>query len=514
MSGPTALKASLLDPHVCVIGAGTMGRGIAQIAVAAGHAVSLVDPDAGQLQAAVADIRSRLNRKHPELATDLETRLLCAKSIDAVPAAADTLVVEAVVEDLAVKATVFAQAWDHFGPGCLLATNTSSLSITEIAAATADPTRVVGLHFFNPVPVMRLVEVIRGLDTDQEVVARVAALARSWGKEVAHVRSAPGFIVNRVARPFYGESLRLLEEQTASAEIIDEVLRGAGQFRMGPFELMDLIGNDVNFTVTSTVWRAFNFDARYAPSQLQAELVAAGRLGRKSGRGFYRYDLDADRPQPPPATSRADCPERVVMHGDSPQLAALLERAGITPQAGETGQTPSVEFPGQGMVVVTRGCTAQLESSSLGAPVAVLDLCLDPSTVDRLALASTDPDLLASLVALLSRAGVAAFPIADAPGLIVARVMSMIANEAWEAAHQGIATTEDIDSAMILGTNYPMGPFRWSEEWTPAVVLQVLDELATEYRDPRYRPSIRLRAAARTRTLSQSARSSAVSTGL
>ncbi len=484
--------------HICVVGAGTMGRGIAQVAVAAGHLVSLVDPDRGQLDAAAADIRTRLQRRHPEIADTLGTRLRTATSVHDLPADPGTVVIEAVVENLDVKESVFALALGHFGEDAILATNTSSLSITEIAARTSAPARVVGMHFFNPVPAMRLVEVVRGLDTDPVAAAAVAELATSWRKVVAHVQSAPGFIVNRVARPFYGEALRLVEEGAASPETIDEILRAAGGFRMGPFELMDLIGNDVNSTVTETVWRAFHYDPRYAPSLMQRELVAAGRLGRKSGRGFYRYGAHDERPMPVAAEPSAPVPAEITLHGESPQLAALLDRAGVAPRHGEPRAVPCLQIGDLGLLMVTRGRTAGHEAELAEAPVAVLDRCLDPGAVGALAVAAEDDELLGAVVALLGAAGVRAFPIDDTPGLVVARVVAMIANEAWEAAHLGVATPADIDSAMQLGTNYPLGPFAWSQRWSEAAVLDVLDALHAEYGDSRYRASRRLRASTRT----------------
>ena len=225
----------------------------------------------------------------------------CTPRIEDTAADGSTLVIEAVLEALDVKTEVLGRAARHFGPQSVLATNTSSLSVTQIAAQTPSPSRVVGMHFFNPVPLMGLVEVVVGLQTDPLVADEVASIAHEWGKDVARVKSAPGFIVNRVARGFYGEALRLVEEQATSPAVIDEVIRSSGQFRMGPFELMDLIGNDVNAAVTRSVWTAFNYDPRFEPSRVQDELVAAGRLGRKSGHGFYEYATDIARSGPTPA---------------------------------------------------------------------------------------------------------------------------------------------------------------------------------------------------------------------
>jgi 3-hydroxybutyryl-CoA dehydrogenase len=272
---------------VCVIGAGTMGQGIAQVALSAGHEVALVDLDLDHdlLRTARDRIHHRLSRRDTAVADTTITRLTTAASVADVPYPERCVIaIEAVVENLAVKHAVLSAASDRFGEHAILATNTSSLSITEIAAGVPAPPRVVGMHFFNPVPVMRLVEVVAGLETRPDLLDQVTDLAESWGKVPTRVRSTPGFIVNRVARPFYGESLRLLEEGAATLEVIDTTLRSAGGFRMGPFELMDLVGNDVNETVTRTVWSAFHHDARFTPSRLQRELVAAGRFGRKTGR--------------------------------------------------------------------------------------------------------------------------------------------------------------------------------------------------------------------------------------
>ncbi|MER5435819.1 3-hydroxyacyl-CoA dehydrogenase [Streptomyces sp. NPDC002588] len=483
---------------VCVIGAGTMGRGIAQVALASGHPVCLVDPDAGQLDAARSEITARLGRKDPTAPARVEERLTTVTELTDAPAEPRTVVIEAILERLDVKQDVLRRAAAHFGESCVLATNTSSLSVTAIAAGVPDPSRVVGMHFFNPVPVMGLVEVVRGLQTADEVVETIAELAVRWGKSVAHVRSAPGFIVNRVARAFYGESLRLVEEGAAATETVDELMRSAGGFRMGPFELMDLIGNDVNFAVTQTVWASYHYDPRFAPSLVQSELVAAGRFGRKTGRGYYEYGEGAEQPRAVAAEVNAEAAASavpVVLHGSDDQLETLLSRSGLEFDRKDS-DTPRIEFPGMGSAMITRGRSAREESYRRSEPVLLLDRCLGPATATALALASTDAPLTDVVVALLDRARVRAFPVADVPGLVVARVLSMIANEAWETAHHGVATPEDIDTAMLLGTNYPMGPFAWSARWSTSSLLGLLDALWSSYRDPRYRASYALRSAA------------------
>jgi 3-hydroxybutyryl-CoA dehydrogenase len=482
---------------ICVVGAGTMGRGIAQVALSAGHDVWLIDPDVDQLAAADNEIRMRLARKRPDAAQVVDRHLHTATSLTDTTPDPDTVVIEAVVEVLDVKQRVFNQAINHFGPDVILATNTSSLSITEIAAAAALPSRVVGMHFFNPVPAMRLVEVVTGLQTHPAVAELISDLATCWGKDVTKVRSAPGFIVNRVARPFYGEALKLLEEGAAPAETIDEILRSAGAFRMGPFELIDLIGCEVNFAVTQTVWAAYNYDPRFAPSQIQHELVAAKRFGRKSGHGFYRYDGDAVRIVPEPARSSATCPAEVVLHGHCEQLEALLTRSGVSANGNETSDTPAIELHGLGLVQVTRGRTAQEEAHDRGCDVVLLDRCLDPETTTALAFSATASALSDALTALLDRAGVRGFAVADTPGLIVARIVAMLINEACETALHGVASPADIDTAMMLGTNYPLGPFQWCDKWSAATIVELLDNLWAEYHDARYRTSVRLRALGR-----------------
>lgn len=481
---------TVANAKICVIGAGTMGRGIAQVALGAGHDVVIVDPSEAQRASARDDILTRLGRKMPDSLPLLEGRLSGCAELGEVESAGPVFVVEAGPEDLAIKRSILQRAQDHFGDTAVLATNTSSLSITELAAGLPAPGQVIGMHFFNPVPVMALVEVIDGLHSDPRAVEAVAEMARSWGKTVVRVRSAPGFIVNRVARPFYGESLRLLEERAAEPREIDELLRAAGGFRMGPFELIDLIGVDVNLTVTRTVWTAFHFDPRFAPSHCQAELVAAGFLGRKSGRGFYQYGEGVREDPCPPSEAVATLPHRPVLRGRSDELEAVLRRAGI--EADHAEGPGLIDLGAAGVICITRGRTAGGVSEELGRPVAVLDRCLDPESVSALSVAGTDPEIVALAVTLLRAAEISAYPIEDVPGMVVARVVSMIINEAYELALQGGASPHDIDAAMVLGTGYPRGPFRWADEWGPDVVLGTLDALADAYRDPRYRPSRRL----------------------
>ncbi|GJM35225.1 MAG: hypothetical protein DHS20C18_42260 [Saprospiraceae bacterium] len=285
-----------------VIGTGAMGSGIAQVAATAGHQVYLYDnnPDAlkmaGERLQKILDRLVEKGRIPQQEATAIFNRL---NFVDTLFAFKDVgLVIEAIVENLEVKKGLFEQIEDIIATDSILATNTSSLSIAAIAAACNHPERVIGIHFFNPAPVMKLVEIIPAVQTGPDNLARTRKLVDSWGKTTVVTKDTPGFIVNRVARPFYGEALRLLEEGFADAATIDWAMTEIGGFRMGPFALMDYIGHDVNYTVTETVFRSFFYDPRYKPSFVQKRLMEAGYLGRKSGRGFYDYREGQPAPEP------------------------------------------------------------------------------------------------------------------------------------------------------------------------------------------------------------------------
>jgi 3-hydroxybutyryl-CoA dehydrogenase len=474
---------------VAVVGAGTMGAGIAQVAAVAGHPVVVYDAVEGAAARAVAAVRDRVAGlvQKGRLEGPVDLRLEVAGELGELARAA--CVIEAVAEDLAVKQALFADLEKVVAPDCVLATNTSSLSPTAIAAGLSHPGRLVGLHFFNPAPVMRLVEVVSGLATDPAVAAAITRLAQDWGKQVVQASATPGFIVNRVARPFYAEALRLAEERVASPATIDAVLTRAGGFRMGPFALMDLVGQDVNEAVTRSVWAAFGYDPRFAPSLLQRAMVEAGWLGRKTGRGWFRYGDDAEPSESDAAPARS-APSWVTAHGESP-LRILLARSGVEIRAGER-RDGTVELPG-GMLLVR--CDGR-PATALGRPAVVVDRALDDASATAVAIAASDgapADAVAEATGLLQAAGLAVYVVDDAPGLVVTRTVAMLVNGAVDARHKGVASAADIDTAMRLGTNYPLGPLAWGDRWGPATVVGILDAMQAWYGEDRYRPSALLR---------------------
>lgn len=487
--------------EVGIIGTGAMGAGIAEVAALAGHRVHLFDNRMGGADTARSTIaegmRKRVARGKLDAARaeDAIGRLVPVHALGDLVSAA--LVVEAIVEDLDVKRKLFRELDVIVAPDAILATNTSSLPVTAIAAGMKRPGRIAGMHFFNPAPVMPLVEVVSGLATDRAVAERIYDTARAWGKVPVHAASTPGFIVNRCARPFYGEGLRLVAEQAASVATIDAVMREAGGFRMGPFELMDLIGLDVNYAVSKSVWEAYFNDPRYAPSVLQRELVSAGFFGRKTGRGFYDHAPDAPKAQPHTEPAHP-APRRVRVAGASPIVAALalrLQAAGIEvtqmPAAAEVA--PAYLVVDDTLFVPSDGRTATAIAAMSRQPeCVVVDLAFTYATCSRLAAARADTcgDAgWAACVGLLQAAGIAVSRVDDVAGLVVMRTVAMLANEAADAVVQGIATAADVDLAMRNGVNYPCGPLAWGDAIGASHVESVLRHLEMHYGDPRYRRS-------------------------
>jgi 3-hydroxybutyryl-CoA dehydrogenase len=477
-----------------IIGSGLMGTGIAQIAAAAGESVLLFDTKPGAAEKSVASI-GEIYRKlaakgkmsDPDAA---HARVAVAFSLDSMKDA--SLVIEAIVEDLETKRDLFARLEAIVADDCILASNTSSISITLLAAKLRRPERVVGMHFFNPVPLMELVEVVKGLATSDSVAEQVFATAESWGKTPVYARSTPGFIVNRVARPYYAEALRLLNEGAASAASIDAIMREAGGFRMGPFELMDLIGHDTNFAVTRSIFNAYFNDPRFTPSLIQQELVEAGRLGRKSGRGFFDY-ADGATPPAPQFEPAQPPPHHFSIYGEDPLMAAMVVRLHSFSQV---SACPHLIADNATLLLTDGKRASERAPCERLSNVVLVDYASDFAAAKTLAVtrAGTCTDTAyASAVGLLQAAGYKVIRLRDLPGLAVLRTMSMLANEAADAVNQGVCTVEDVNAAMRKGVNYPVGPLAWAEQAGVNRVREALQHLSEYYGEDRYRTSPFLR---------------------
>ena len=487
---------NLNQAPVLVVGAGIMGMGIAQVAAQAGHAVSVYDTRADavpQAKQKLADSLAALVAKGKMTAESVQALLARITPVAQLRDAAHvSVVVEAIVENLAVKRSVFQELEGLVSEQCVLATNTSSISVTAIANGLKHPQRMVGMHFFNPVPLMKLVEVVSGLQTDANVAQAIFDLAGAWGKTAVYARSTPGFIVNRIARPFYAETLALLQEQAARPEQLDALLRGVG-FRMGPCELMDLIGHDTNFSVTQSVFEANFYDRRFTPNLVQRELVDGGLLGRKTGRGFYSYP---DGAPALPAVKVGALPVQTpwVVHGSGAVADALA--AAVSQHLGgkPASRAPSSDWVG----VEVAGLQLRQTDGRPAAHVAHQQGLKDLAVFDELptvaggALAfavAGRADTAELAAAVLQALGFAPVPVADVPGLVVARTLAMLVNEAADAVQQGVCTPEGANAAMKLGVNYPAGPFDWLARMGHARVVSVLHALDACYRGERYRIS-------------------------
>lgn len=531
---------------VGVVGAGTMGAGIAQVAAQQGMDVVLWSRTETTLRRAVDTLRGFMQRSvergrmSQDEADGVIRRIATARDYAAFSDV--DLAIETIAEELPAKCDAFRRLDSICKADAILATNTSSLSVTQIAAATGRPEAVVGLHFFNPVPLMALVEVVAGTATSDDVMDRSVALMREMGKTPVRVADTPGFIVNRVVRPFYNEALRILNDGVASHSEIDRIMKLAGNFRMGPFELMDLIGNDVNLAVTSTIFGELYNEPKFRPSFRQRRIVQSGNLGRKTKRGWYAYDGAGQAPAPQPGSPPSALEGPIAVVSDCPlggELAAALAVDGrevrlyiVGDHGGEGGQAKIAATLAEAAAGAKMGIDAtswpidrkreavRALEGALPASAALLTLalsaasteiaswCGDPSRAVGFGVLSpladaklvelapglqTSEAAKAAAVALAGALDKEHVVVSDGAGLVQARIVSLIVNEAASALQEGVATAADIDTAVRLGANYPHGPLEWADLIGADLVYAIIKGMQEEFGEDRYRPAPLLR---------------------
>lgn len=479
------------DLVIGVIGAGAMGSGIAQVAAASGRSVLIFDQRHGAAATARAGIITRLEKRVAEgkasqdAVDTLVAKLQVVESLAAL--AGCGLIVEAIIEDLAAKRALFAELASIVADDAVLASNTSSIPIGAIASGLPNPRRIAGLHFFNPVPVMKLVEVIRTPDTAESVVDGLTHLSREMGRVPVEVRDTPGFLVNFGGRAYTTEGLAIVHENVATPAQVDAVMRDCCGFRMGPFELMDLTGVDINYPVTAFVHQSHFSDPRLRSTPLHRYLFDVGQLGRKTGRGFFDYREGADRPSAD-ATSSAAPARAVFLIEASEALVALAHELELTVLPTDDGVCPILCAP------IGEDCAALSERTGADhRRLVALDLAVDTTRrITVMTAPDVDPAARDSVVALLlqSRAVTA---IADSPGFIAQRICAMIANLGCEMAQTGLAKPQDIDTAMRLGLNYPSGPLEMTDAMGADQLYLIMTRIQRLTGDDRYRPSQWLR---------------------
>jgi 3-hydroxybutyryl-CoA dehydrogenase len=485
-----------------VAGAGTMGAGIAQLGCAAGMRTVLHDPVADALERGAEAVEDGLGKWVEKGRTESEAaqRLQPAGDLEAL--ARCDLVIEAAPERAELKRELFERLSQICGERTVLATNTSSIPVTSLAGAARRPGNVVGMHFFNPPPLMQLLEVIRAEQTGEAALELACEVGRAMGKRVILAADGPGFLVNRCGRPFGAEALRLLQERIAGHEQIDRSCRMGGGFRMGPFELMDLVGIDVGFEVARSFTELSFGEPRWKPSPIQARMVSAGRLGRKSGHGYYVYaDGSPYRPpdpEPPSVGGGKGSPAAIL--GSGPLADALRERAraagyelrgGAPPElVVDAGLEPS---PGPPRGAPLLGLCAGTSLTARAEPSAIGFHLLPPLGECRLVELTRMPNAPSSAAEaatrFFNRLGLVCAWVEDAPGLVLGRIACQLINEACFAVGEGVGSEEDVDLGLTLGLNHPRGPFAWLEAIGAEHVCSVLDALWRERREERYRPA-------------------------
>ena len=485
---------------VGVVGTGAMGSGIAQIAAQAGSTVLLHDTRADAITRAREALFSQWDKLQAKGRLSEAEVQANKQRLREAPALADLagcdLVVEAVVERLDVKQRLFTELEALVGPDTVLVSNTSSLSVTAIAAALQRPQRFAGYHFFNPVPLMKVVEVIAGLKTSAEVCTRLADHARLMGHTPVQAADTPGVIVNHAGRGFGTEALRIVNEGVTDFVTVDRILKDQAGFRLGPFELMDLTALDVSHPVMESIYRQYYDEPRYRPSVITAQRLAGGVLGKKTGEGFYTYaDGAAQWPAEPAVPSVAELPPVWVSTRATrrAELYQLLKNLGARI---ETGQSPSASaltlVAPLGFDITTVAVVERLDPSRTVG----IDLLLDDASTRRRVLATnpaTRADMRDAAHALFARDGKAVSVVRDSGGFVTQRVLATIVNIASDICQQRICSPADLELAVTLGLGYPQGPLALGNLCGPTNLLEVLFNMQTVYGDPRYRPSPWLR---------------------
>jgi 3-hydroxybutyryl-CoA dehydrogenase len=506
--------------RVGVVGAGTMGAGIAQVAALAGYETDLHDPFAEALERGLEKIREGLEKGvkrgrwtggDAELALQRIHRANAVEDLDECD-----LVIEAAPEDIELKRSLFSRLSEVCGPDAVFATNTSSLPVTGLAAGATEPSRVVGMHFFNPPALMDLLEVVAGAESAADAVAIARAVGERMGKRVIVARDGPGFLANRCARPFGLEALRLLGENVADHATIDRVMRMGGGFRMGPFELADLVGIDVGFEVTKSFWEQSFHEPRWRPSLIQARMVQAGRFGRKAGRGYYDYSADPYRdedPEPPVAgggtgvvvvagdgrlahdlrDACADAGYEVLdieqINGDSPDI--LIDAVtGRSPLESE----PTIDDPDTLVLALcVDGSLAELDTRGGAVGFHALPPLAESRLVEMTRSTETREHDAVQAEEFFRSLGKHVEWVGDAPGLVLGRIMCQLVNEAAFAVSEGVGSAADVVVAMRAGYNYPRGPLEWADLIEVDHVLATLDSMYEELKEERYRAAPLLR---------------------
>ena len=486
--------------QIGVVGAGAMGSGIAQIAVQAGSVVQLFDVrneaaikarDVVFLQWDKLLIKGRLDVSTVEA---YKSRLHVADAM--VQLGSCDLIVEAIVERLDTKRALFSELEAIVDAGTVLVSNTSSFSVTVIAAGMTHPERFAGYHFFNPVPLMKVVEVIAGLRTDAEICKRLSTFALEMGHTPVAAQDTPGFIVNHAGRAYGTEALRIVGEGIADFATIDRILRDQAGFKLGPFELMDLTALDVSHPVMESIYHQYYEEARYRPSVITAQRLAGGMLGRKTGQGFYKYrDGKIELPAEIPAPHVAEMPPVWVSPRASrrSELLQLLNDLGARIETGQSASPQALTLVAPlGFDITTVAVVERLDPTRTVG----IDMLIDDAATKRRVLATnpvTRLDMRDAAHALFARDGKAVSVIRDSGGFVTQRVVSAIVNIASDICQQGICTPSDLETAVTLGLGYPMGPLAMGDRYGPTNVLEVLFNMQTVYGDQRYRPSPWLR---------------------